>query len=55
MSEAEDTPPENMLLGYPVVYADDLPYIEGEIVLMTLEDWRRWCGRGAPGPTTEVE
>jgi len=46
MSETENTPPENTLLGDPIVYTDDLPHIEGEIVLMTLEDWRRWCERG---------
>ena len=45
--EPEDMPPENTLLGYPIVYRDDLPHIEGEIVLMTLEDWLRWLRRGS--------
>ena len=47
MSEAENMPPENTLLGYPIVYRDDLPPIEGEIVLMTLEDWLDGLRRGS--------
>ena len=54
--QINDVDQTDILMGYPIVYTDDLPHIMGEIVLMTLEDWLDGLRRqSAPTPQDNDE